>query len=243
MHRVNRTEWTPEALREASAALERRTAQERLAWALDEFGNDLAIAVGFGTSGIVVLHMARQLRSDLSPYFLDTDLLFPETYALRERLEEKLDLKIERVHSGLSLEAQEAQHGPDLWARNPDLCCNLRKVEPMREHLAGKRAWVTAIRRDQTANRASAGVVEWDLGNDLVRVSPLVDWTSKDVWRYIFQHDLPYNPLHDQNYPSVGCMPCTRAVKPGEDERSGRWAGTSKTECGIHLPEDLAKVA
>ncbi len=229
------TEWTHETLKEISDAFETRSTLALLEWTFDTFSPNLAIATGFGPSGVVLLHQATLVGGDFRPFYLDTDLLFKETYELKDRLEERLGITFDRVHSGVSLEQQEATHGPALWERNPDQCCFIRKVEPMRRYLSDKQAWTTAIRRDQTANRAKAALVEWDYANNLVKVNPLAKWTSKDVWRYIFEHDLPYNPLHDQNYPSLGCIPCTRAVLPGEDSRAGRWAGRSKTECGIHL--------
>jgi phosphoadenosine phosphosulfate reductase len=140
------------------------------------------------------------------------------------------------LHSGLSLAAQADQHGPALWSHDPDRCCQLRKVAPLRQYLATQRAWISAIRRDQTRHRASAGLVEWDRTNGLVKLNPLAAWTAGQVWAYVLKYELPYNPLHDQGYPSIGCWPCTRAVAAGADPRSGRWAGLAKTECGIHLP-------
>jgi phosphoadenosine phosphosulfate reductase len=136
------------------------------------------------------------------------------------------------VHSP---EQQAKTFGPALWSRNPDLCCELRKVEPLRSKLAEFRAWITSIRRDQTSFRASAQKIEWDQNFGLPKINPLVDWNSKQVWSYIFKHNVPYNPLHDQNYPSIGCTHCTRAIRAGEDPRAGRWAGLAKTECGLHL--------
>jgi phosphoadenosine phosphosulfate reductase len=236
------TQWTPEALKEVSQAYEGRSSAELLEWAFDTFESDIVVATGFGPSGVALLHMALQVNPNVRPFYLDTDLLFPETYELRDRLEERLGIRFERVHSGVSLADQAAQHGDKLWERNADLCCHIRKVVPMRNYLADKQAWITAIRRDQTAHRAGTGLIEWDYANRLVKVNPMADWNSKQVWRYIFEHDLPYNPLHDQNYPSLGCIPCTRAIKPGEDERAGRWAGQDKKECGIHL-QPLDKVA
>lgn len=238
---MTQTLWTPEALQEVSESYEGRSPRELLEWAFDAFP-DIAIATGFGPSGVALLHVAAQVNPNIRPFYLDTDLLFPETYELRDRLAEQLGIEFERVHSGVSLDTQTQKYGDRLWERNPDLCCHIRKVVPLQRYLSDKDAWVTAIRRDQTKNRAAAGLVEWDLANALVKISPLAAWTGKDVWKYIFQHDLPYNPLHDQNYPSLGCIPCTRPVKQGEDERAGRWAGRDKNECGIHL-QPLDKVA
>lgn len=239
---TNRSGWTLEDLREVNRVFDGHSTREVLAWTFETFGSDAVISTGFGPSGIALLHMAADVHPGIRPFYLDTDLLFPETYELRDKLEARLGVTFERVHSGISLDQQEGEYGPDLWQHNPDQCCFIRKVEPMRRHLSDKPAWVTAIRRDQTAHRATTPLVGWDFANGLVKVNPLAGWTEKEVWRYIFAHDLPYNPLHDQNYPSIGCIPCTRAVLPGEDTRAGRWSGRSKTECGIHL-QPLDKVA
>jgi len=242
--------WTPEALRAVSAELEGGTPEDVLLWGLDHFDArhsagaatlageraGLAMATGFGPEGVVLMHMLSRLAPDSTVFYTDTDLLFDETYALRDQLAERLGIQFTRIHSGLSLEEQAAQHGPALWSRDPDLCCQLRKVAPLRQYLRTKEAWISAIRRDQTANRASAGLVEWDRTNGLVKLNPLAAWTSGQVWSYVLKHDLPYNPLHDQGYPSIGCWPCTQAVVEGADPRSGRWAGQAKTECGILLP-------
>ena len=241
--------WTPEALRAVSAELEGGTPEEVLLWGLDHLDArrepgaapaegeraGLAMATGFGPEGVVLMHMLSRLAPDSTVFYTDTDLLFDETYALRDQLAERLGIQFTRIHGGLSLDEQAAQHGPALWSRDPDLCCQLRKVAPLRQYLRTKQAWISAIRRDQTANRASAGLVEWDRANGLVKLNPLAAWTSGQVWSYVLKHDLPYNPLHDQGFPSIGCWPCTKAVAAGDDPRAGRWAGQAKTECGIHL--------
>jgi phosphoadenosine phosphosulfate reductase len=184
---------------------------------------------------MVIIDMASRLNENFRLFTLDTELLFPETYSLIDRIEERYGITIERVYSALSPEEQERQHGPALWSRDPDSCCNLRKVEPLRRKLSELDAWITSIRRDQTSSRATARRVEWDAKFGLVKINPIVDWNVKQVWRYIHDHDVPYNPLHNQNYPSIGCTHCTRAVSPGEDARAGRWAGFAKTECGLHI--------
>jgi phosphoadenosine phosphosulfate reductase len=145
----------------------------------------------------------------------------------------------------LSPEEQARTQGEALWTSDPDRCCNLRKVEPLRRKLAELSAWITSIRRDQTSVRSGARRVEWDAKFGLVKINPIVDWTAKQVWRYIHDHDVPYNQLHDQDYPSIGCTHCTRAVKPGEDPRAGRWSGFAKTECGLHIiePAEVSKSA
>jgi phosphoadenosine phosphosulfate reductase len=232
--------WTPKQSEALQVDLEHASPREILKWSYDTFGSRVAMATGFGSSGIVLTHFLSELRPGVEVFYLDTDLLFPETYALRDRLAEKLDVRFVRVQSELSLEAQAEVHGPALWKRNPNQCCFLRKVLPLRSFLKDKEAWITGIRRDQSATRSRASVVDWDPANHCVKINPLAFWTSEDVWSYIRLHHLPYNELHDRGYPSIGCMPCTRAVAVGEDERAGRWAGTGKVECGIHLSTQAA---
>jgi phosphoadenosine phosphosulfate reductase len=169
-------------------------------------------------------------------FYLDTDLLFAHTYELRDELVKRLGVRFERVHSGIALPEQALRHGDSLWTRDPDTCCQIRKVIPQRKFLANYQAWITGIRRDQTAFRANTALVEWDYANKMVKLNPLAAWTSNQVWDHIRFNELPYNPLHDYGYPSIGCWTCTKAVAAGEDPRSGRWAGQAKTECGIHLP-------
>ncbi|HKT89016.1 MAG TPA: phosphoadenylyl-sulfate reductase [Candidatus Sulfotelmatobacter sp.] len=211
--------------------------QATLAWALETFGSRVALSSAFGAEGMVLIDMASRLEKNFRLFTIDTEFLFPETYALMDRIEARYGIEIERVYSLLSPEEQHRNHGSALWARNPDLCCNMRKVEPLRRKLSELNAWITSIRRDQTAARASAKKVEWDSKFGLIKINPLVDWNSKQVWRYIHEHDVPYNELHNQDYPSIGCTHCTRAVKPGEDPRAGRWSGFAKTECGLHIIE------
>jgi phosphoadenosine phosphosulfate reductase len=211
-------------------------AEHVLSWAFATYGDEVAIATGMGVEGMVLLDLASRINPDMKVFTGDTEFLFPETYDLIDRVEERYRIKIERILSQLSPEEQEREFGPKLWARSPDQCCNLRKVEPLRRKLATLDAWVTAIRRGQTPQRASAKKVDWDSKFNLVKINPLADWSSRMVWSYVVKHDVPYNPLHDQNYPSIGCMHCTRAVLPGEEPRAGRWSGSAKTECGLHSP-------
>ena len=210
-----------------------------LRWALEEFSPDVALATGFGAEGCVLVAMLsgiRPIRGGTSSriFYLDTDLLFPETYALRDQLEARYGVQFERRATSLSVRDQAAEYGERLWEREPDLCCLLRKVEPLKEMLKGMRAWVTAIRRDQSSQRTHTRFVEWDPKFGLVKINPLAAWSTRDVWNYIAEHDVPYNPLHDQGYPSIGCVPCTTPVQIGEVPRAGRWRGTGKSECGIH---------
>ena len=213
------------------------SAQQTLRWSFETFGNRVAISSAFGAEGMVLIDMASRVRKDFRLFTIDTEFLFPETYSLMDRIEDKYGIAIERVYSVLSPEAQGRAHGAALWSRDPDLCCNLRKVEPLRRKLSELSAWITSIRRDQTSARAGARKVEWDAKFRIVKVNPIVDWNSKQVWRYIHDHDVPYNELHNQHYPSIGCIHCTRAIRPGEDSRAGRWPGFSKTECGLHIIE------
>ncbi len=222
------------------AETEKWRPEEVLNWAFATYRKDVAIASGFGIEGMVLLDLAARVRPDFRVFTLDTDLLFPETYDLMDRVEKRYGIKIERVYSPLTPEEQERRHGAALWSRDPDKCCALRKVEPLRTKLTELRAWITAIRRDQTSSRASASKVAWDPKFQLWKINPIADWTSPMVWSYALRHNVPYNPLHDQNYPSIGCIHCTRAVRPGEDARAGRWSGSGKTECGLHVDESPA---
>jgi len=216
--------------------LERQGAPATISWAVKVFKDGLVIVTGFGPEGIVNMHMASKLDPDIKVAYIDTGLFFDETLALCAQLQKRLGLNIEAVRPKVTLDEQAENHGDRLWQRDPDLCCYLRKVEPLQRYLAGKSAWISGIRRDQTPARRRAQVVEWDATNQLVKINPLVTWTSTQVWDYIHAHDLPYNALHSQGYPSIGCRTCTRPVGLGEDPRSGRWPGLVKTECGIHLP-------
>jgi phosphoadenosine phosphosulfate reductase len=214
--------------------------EQVLSWAFATYGDDLAIATGMGVEGMALLDIALRINPDAKVFTGDTEFLFPETYDLIDRVEQRYGIKIEKLYSELTPEEQEKEFGPKLWARDPDQCCAIRKVEPLRRKLATLDAWVTAIRRTQTAERAAVRKVDWDVKFNLVKISPLADWTRETVWSYVVKNDVPYNPLHDRNYPSIGCTHCTRAIKPGEDPRAGRWSGFGKTECGLHTPAAAA---
>jgi len=228
-----------EQIANVQTAAENWTPQRVLTWAFETFGNTVAISSAFGAEGMVLIDMASRVRRDFRLFTIDTEFLFSETYTLMDRLEERYGITIEKAYSLHSPEEQERTYGAALWTRDPDLCCSLRKVEPLRRKLSELSAWITSIRRDQTSVRSSARRVEWDAKFGLVKINPMVDWTSKQVWRYIHDHDVPYNELHNQDYPSIGCTHCTRAVRPGEDPRAGRWPGFAKTECGLHIIEAL----
>jgi phosphoadenosine phosphosulfate reductase len=227
--------YSPEELDRIGARLEEQTPRDILRWAVDEFYPEVGLACSFGgPSGMVLVDMLAGINSKVEVYYVDTDFLFPETYETRDRITERYGIRPIAYKSKLTPEEQAAKHGEALWLSNPDLCCALRKVEPNRRALEGKRAWISGLRRDQSATRSETKAIEWVSGLGLVKVNPLVRWTEADVWAYIVKNDVPYNPLHDQSYPSLGCTYCTRPVEEGEDMRSGRWQGLDKTECGIH---------
>lgn len=216
-------------------SLEGQPAEAIIRAAAEEFPGRLTFATGLGVEGCVLIDMIGRNRLPVDIFVLDTGVLFPETYDLWKRLESACGVTIRAVRSGQTIEQQAAEHGPELWARDPDKCCDLRKVRSLKAELAKFDAWLSAIRRDQTAERAKAQIFEEDSKYGIVKINPLVEWTSKDVWTYAVKHEVPYNPLHDQGYPSIGCQPCTGPVGEGEDPRAGRWRGKAKTECGIHV--------
>jgi phosphoadenosine phosphosulfate reductase len=222
--------------------VERWSPREVLRWAFAKFGNDVAISSAFGAEGMVLIDIASRVKHDFRLFTVDTELLFPETYNLMDQIEGRYGIKIEKVYPLASPEEQQRVYGPALWSRDPDRCCEMRKVEPLRRKLGELRGWITSIRRDQTASRASASKIEWDAKFGLMKINPLADWKSKQVWQYIHDHKVPYNPLHDRSYPSIGCTHCTRAIRPGEDPRAGRWSGFAKTECGLHVSDSVSAV-
>ena len=224
------------AIAAAAAALDGAQPEEILRWAIDRYGVGLTLACSFGgISGMVLMDMVQRLAPQTEVFYLDTDYLFPETHEVVHTSQQQWPLaRIVAYKTDVTPEQQAAQYGANLWERDPDLCCDIRKVEPNHRALAGKRAWVAGLRRDQSADRATVPAVQWDAKFGLVKVNPLVNWDEKRVWAYIFAHEVPYNPLHDRGYPSIGCTNCTKAVNPGDDPRSGRWADQDKTECGLH---------
>ena len=226
---------------EASAALEGKSPEEILAWAAIHGGPRVGFATGLGAEGCVVIDLIATQRLPIEIFTLDTGLLFPETYDLWHRLEAKYGITIRAVKPAASVAAQAIADGPELWLRDPDRCCERRKIIPLREELAHFDAWITAIRRDQTPERATARIVEPDKKLGLVKINPLVAWTHDDVWSHIYAHDVPFNPLHEHGYPSIGCQPCTSKIIHGEDLRAGRWRGVDKRECGLHTAEGVVK--
>ncbi len=207
--------------------------QEILAWAVETYPN-IAFACSFGAEDVVLVDMLQQISPSTDIFYLDTDFHFKETYETRDAIAAKYGLEFVRVSPTLTPEEQAQKYGEELWKSDPNACCNLRKVEPLTRVLGRYEAWITGIRRDQAPTRANAKKIEYDTKFGLVKFNPIANWTSDDVWNYIREHQLIYNPLHDRNYPSIGCEHCTRPVMPGEDPRAGRWSGTEKTECGLH---------
>jgi phosphoadenosine phosphosulfate reductase len=218
---------------EISAEVEEMVAEEAIAWAIETFHPGLRFAVSFQKTTSVIVDIAHRVEPGTRFFYLDTELLFPETYETRDMLAGHFGVEFDRF-AGISLAEQEQRFGANLWRRDPDACCGIRKVEAMREALEGVDCWVSGIRRVDSETRASAAKFGWDQRFGLWKLNPLADWDDKRVWNYIKDHHVPYNPLHDQGYPSIGCMPCT--TKPGEGEaaRAGRWAGTDRSECGIN---------
>jgi phosphoadenosine phosphosulfate reductase len=226
-----------EEIAEANARLEGQSPQAILRWAVQTFHHKLTMATAFGAEGCCILHMLAEVGPAVRVFNLDTGYQFRETYELRERIRDRYGIEVEYVRPEQDVADYEAEHGGPLYNLRPDQCCYDRKIAPLKRAVEGYEAWISAIRRDQTSHRAVAGIVQWDAKFELVKVNPLLAWTKSDVWRFILDHSIPYNPLHDQGYPSIGCWPCTAAVGEGADERAGRWAGTAKKECGLHVIE------
>jgi phosphoadenosine phosphosulfate reductase len=222
----------PDFVAEAARELEHASATEILTWAVTTFGD--GIVVTSSMQDAVVPHLASLVRPGIKVLFLDTGYHFPETIGMRDAVAAVYDVEVVNVTPRQTVEEQDAEHGRDLFARDPDLCCALRKVEPLQDAMAPYTAWITGLRRAESPTRANAQVVEWDADRRRVKVNPIVDWSDDDVEAYIAEHDLLVNPLRDDGFPSIGCAPCTRRVAPGEDPRAGRWAGQNKAECGLH---------
>ncbi|HLL21855.1 MAG TPA: phosphoadenylyl-sulfate reductase [Kofleriaceae bacterium] len=221
----------------AASALESSHPLDILRWVSARVAK-LTFATGFGPEGCVIIDLIARAGLPIDLFTLDTGVLFPETYELWKQLEATYGITIRRVEPSQAIPEQALVHGPALWERDADRCCDLRKVIPLRHELAKFDAWITAIRREQTRERANARVVEHDAKFGLVKVNPLARWTHDDVWAHLYAHDVPYNVLHDRGYPSIGCAPCTSQVAAGEDPRSGRWKGSAKKECGLHVLDD-----
>lgn len=213
--------------------VEAMTAEECLLWAYDRFGRKLCLTCSWQKQSSVLVHMVGELGLDIPVIELDTGLFFQETYETRERLVERYGLELIRPEV-ITIAEQHKQEGPNLWETNPDRCCHVRKVEPLERALKDYDAWISGIRREQSLTRKDAERVEFSERYDVWKIQPLVDWDAKRVDAYIHVNEIPYNPLHDAGYPSIGCIPCTRPVSRDQDERAGRWADSDKIECGIH---------
>jgi len=208
-------------------------ADEILRWATDRFGE--RICVTSSMTDAVIVHLAAAIQPGIEVVFLDTGYHFAETLGTLDAVATVYPVRLVSVTPSRTVAEQDAELGPRLYQRNPDLCCYLRKVEPLERALGGYEAWITGVRREETIERRQALPVEWDARRQMVKVNPIVSWTQKQVDDYITEHGILVNPLVYDGYASVGCSPCTRRVAPGDDPRSGRWAGTGKAECGIHL--------
>jgi len=223
-----------EYLAAESQRLETASPQEIIAWAVEKYFPKLTMATAFGPEGCAIIHMLSEIEPRVYLFNLDTGYQFKETLELRDRIAQRYGMVVELKQPSTTVAEYEAMHGGPVYKTNPDQCCAERKIKVLKQAAVGWSAWMSGIRRDQSPDRAAAPIVGWDKKFGLVKISPLANWTKKDVWKLITQHDIPYNPLHDQGYTSIGCWPCTRAVMFGEDERAGRWSGSAKTECGLH---------
>jgi phosphoadenosine phosphosulfate reductase len=220
--------------------IENRSAEELIRWAHAEFGERLCLTCSWQKQSSVLVHMVNELGLDIDVVELDTHLFFRESYETRDRLVERYGLSLIRPEI-ITVAEQHAVEGPNLWERDPDRCCHIRKVEPLIHALEPYDAWISGIRREQSPSRAGTPKVERSGRYDVWKIHPLADWSEKDVWSYVLKNDVPYTPLHDAGYRSIGCIPCTRPTRPDEEERAGRWAGSDKLECGIHSDSPCAE--
>jgi len=214
---------------------EAMAAEDILRWAYDVYGERLCLTCSWQKQSSVLVHMVSELGLDLPVIELDTHLFFRESYETRDRLVERYGLRLLSPPELITVAEQHRREGPNLWETDPDRCCHIRKVEPLLNALEPYHAWISGIRRDQSPSRATTAKVQWSERYDVWKLHPLADWDEKRVWAYITVNEIPYNPLHDVGFRSIGCIPCTRPTRPEEEERAGRWAGSDKLECGIHL--------
>lgn len=229
--------YDPKRIAVLKREFEKKSLQEIIVRAHEEFGNGLAMTTAFGYSGIVLMSFIKDIIPDLPIYFIDTRFHFEETLKLAEKIEKEWKLNIIKISTQYTEEELKEIMGREAYKTNPDLCCNYRKVEPLLRILKTKSAWLSSIRRDQAVTREKIDVIEIDARGS-VKINPLYNWTKDQTWMYIRKYDMPYNPLHDQSYPSIGCKPCTSPVDKGGSERDGRWRGMPKVECGIHVTKD-----
>lgn len=223
-----------ELIAKQAVELESASAEEVIAYAVKTFPN-ITFACSFGAEDVVIVDMIQKVKPGTDIFYLDTDFHFTETYETIAKIKQAYeDINLIKYSPVITPEEQAEQHGEELWKVDANACCNIRKVEPLTRALSHYEAWITGIRRDQAPTRANAKKIEYDTKFGLVKFNPIADWTNEQVWAYIRENNVVYNPLHDQNYPSIGCKYCTRQVMPGEDPRAGRWSGQEKTECGLH---------
>lgn len=225
-------------------SLEGKTPNYVLEWAIRRFHPRIAIASSFSVEDTIVIDMATKIQPDIKVFYINTGFQFKETDEIKDILKKKYQLNLVEYSSKLSTEEQTLKYGENLYKKDANLCCQLRKVEPIKRALKELDAWITGLRRGQAVTRKNLDIVQinkLDNQTSLVKVNPLINWTRQQVWSYIEDNEIPYNPLYDKNYASIGCEPCTRPVQPGEDERAGRWAGTNKKECGIHTFSEKPK--
>lgn len=227
--------FLPEELEHIAEILDEESPRTILEWGWSHYAPRMAIVSNYGPGTLVVLHYAVELDPTIPVLHLDTGFEFPETTELGRRLEDHYGIRILRIRPDLSPQEQAQKYGDHLYHVDPDFCCYLRKVEPLDKALKNYDAWVSGIRRSQSETRRNVRVVEWDGRREMVKLNPLAHWSHEEVWNFIREHAIPYNPLHDVGYPSIGCMPCTQPVAEGESERAGRWNGFAKTECGLHV--------
>ncbi|HBI05121.1 MAG TPA: phosphoadenylyl-sulfate reductase [Paenibacillaceae bacterium] len=228
--------WDDRAAEDINHFLDRLDTLEMIRWAYDQYGDGLVYSCSFGAESMVLIDLISRVRPDASILFLDTGMHFPETLQLIKEVQERYpQLRINKIEPAITLTQQEEEYGKELWKKTPDVCCRLRKVEPLQKALYGGKAWISGLRRDQSPSRAQVQFVNKDEKFQSIKICPLIHWKWEDVWNYITAYQLPYNPLHDQGYPSIGCATCTLPVSEEGDSRSGRWSGFTKTECGLHL--------
>ena len=235
-----RLEPTDELLAELAAssdALESAHPRDIIRFAVERFGDRLTMGTAFGPEGMVILQMLAEIAPETHVFNLETGYQFQETLDLRDEVERRYGINVVMMRPEQTVAEYEAQHGGPLYKTDPNQCCFDRKIKVLHRAIEGKQAWISAIRRDQSPDRARAAIVGWDKKFQLVKINPLANWTKKDVWKMVTELNVPYNPLHDKGYTSIGCWPCTRAVAFGEDERAGRWSGFAKTECGLHTAD------
>jgi len=214
---------------------ETKGAKEVIKWAYESYGDSIVYACSFGAEGMVLIDLIAKVKDDANIVFLDTGLHFSETYELIEKVKRRYpSLQIEMKKPALTVEEQASQFGSALWARDADQCCYIRKIKPLEDVLHGVTAWVSGLRREQSLSRSETNYVNKDERFQSIKICPLIYWSWDDIWNYIRVNELDYNELHDQNYPSIGCIPCTSPVSDYSDSRSGRWQALNKTECGLH---------